>query len=257
MNNFLNNLYKLEGKTAYITGGAQGIGYTVAKGFANCGVNIAIVDQNLEKAETVAQEIEKLGVSSIAVKADVTSQSDVDKMIDTIVKKFGSLDIAVNNAGIGKNVESESIEYEDWQKVIDVNLAGVFLTARAAGRYMISKGKGSIINTASMSGHIVNRPQPQSAYNASKAGVIMLTKSLAVEWASKGVRVNCISPGYIETELTVHQKKEWIDSWMDQSVMPRLGQTEDLVGAYLYLAGEASLFTTGTDIVVDGGFTSV
>jgi len=254
---YLERLFGLKGKTAFVTGGAQGIGKVVALGMANCGMDVAIIDVNKEKAEEVADQIAELGVKSLALAIDVTSVQEVDKMMAVIVAKFGKLDVAFNNAGIVNNIPSESIDYADWKKVIDVNLSGVFLTAQAAGRQMIIQGGGSIINTASMSGHIVNRPQTQSAYNASKAGVIQLTKSLAVEWAPYKIRVNCISPGYIRTEMTLQVRQDLQDSWMQQSVTPAMGTPEDLVGGVLYLASNAAAFTTGEDLVMDGAFTAV
>ncbi len=168
---------------------------------------------------------------------------------------MGRIDIAFCNAGISINVPAEEMSYDQWKKVIDINLTGVFLTATATGRYMIRQGGGSIINTASMSGHIVNIPQPQVGYNASKAGVIMLTKSLAVEWASKNVRVNSISPGYIMTDLI--KGHELIPKWTELSVMDRLGSPDELQGIALYLASDASSFTTGSDFVVDGAYTCI
>ncbi len=254
---YLDKLFGLKGKAAFVTGGAQGIGKIVALGMANSGMDVAVIDVNKEKAEEVAHEVAKLGVRSLALKVDVTSPEDVDAMMTVIVDKFGKLDVAFNNAGIAENTPSEALAYRDWRKVIDVNLNGVFLTAQAAGKQMILQGGGSIINTASMSGHIVNRPQPQSAYNASKSGVIQLTKSLAVEWAAHKIRVNSISPGYIRTEMTARVRQDWQDSWMRQSVTPVMGTPEDLVGGVLYLASDAAAFTTGADLVMDGGFTVV
>ncbi|WP_319533012.1 SDR family oxidoreductase [uncultured Cohaesibacter sp.] len=254
---YIEELFGLKGKKGFVTGGAQGIGKVVATGMARCGMDVAIVDVNKEKAEEAAHQIEALGVRSMALVCDVTSAEAVDATVDTIATGFGGLDFAFNNAGIANNTPTEDIDLKDWQKVIDVNLIGVFLTARAAGRKMIASGGGSIINTASMSGHIVNRPQPQSAYNASKAGVIQLTKSMAIEWAPHKVRVNCISPGYIRTEMTVHVRQDWQDSWMRQSVLPSMGTPEDLVAGVLYLASDAAAFTTGSDLVMDGGFTVV
>lgn len=149
--------------------------------------------------------------------------------------------------------------FEQWKKVIDVNLTGIFLTAQAAGKVMIQQGGGSIINTASMSGHIVNVPQPQCSYNASKAGVIQLTKSLAVEWADKNVRVNCISPGYMGTELTLNSPslKPLIEQWNKMAPLHRMGKPEELQSICVYLAGDTSTFTTGADFVVDGAFTCI
>jgi NAD(P)-dependent dehydrogenase (short-subunit alcohol dehydrogenase family) len=246
--------FKLSGKKAFVTGGARGIGKSVATALAEAGADIAIVDLDLATAEKTALELGKLGVKTMAVKTDVTDPKDVDAMIDIILDAFGTIDIAFNNAGICINQPAEDMTFDAWKKVIDINLTGIFLTARAAGRVMIKNKKGSIINTASMSGHIVNEPQPQCAYNASKAGVILLTKSLAAEWATHNVRVNSISPGYIGTEMTL-SAKQWIPGWVERIPQKRMGNPEELQGAVLYLASDASTYTTGTDLIVDGGFT--
>lgn len=248
--------FMLDGKKAYVTGGARGIGKSVSIALAQAGADIAIVDRDIEEAEKTAKELSTYGVKTVAVQTDVANPDDVNKMIDTILKAFGTIDIAFNNAGICINEKAEEMSFESWKKVIDINLTGVFLTAQAAGRVMIKNGKGSIINTASMSGHIANYPQPQCAYNASKAGVILLTKSLAVEWAQYNVRVNCISPGYIATEMTL-KATNWIPVWVESTPVRRMGNPEELQGAVVYLASDASTFTTGTDIVIDGAFTSV
>lgn len=248
--------FKLTGKKAYVTGGARGIGKSVSIALAQAGADIAIVDMDIDEAEKTARELESYGIKTIAVQANVTNPQDVNKMIDTILEAFGTIDIAFNNAGICINEKAEEMSFESWKKVIDINLTGVFLTAQAASRVMIKNGKGTIINTASMSGHIVNSPQPQCAYNASKAGVIMLTKSLAVEWAPYNVRVNCISPGYIGTDMTL-KATNWIPGWVESTPVRRMGNPDELQGAVLYLASDASTFTTGSDIVVDGAFTCI
>jgi NAD(P)-dependent dehydrogenase (short-subunit alcohol dehydrogenase family) len=248
--------FKLTGKKAYVTGGAKGIGKCAAIAFAEAGADVAIVDVDIAEAEETAKEIRALGVNSMAIKTNVTDPAEVDHMIEVILAKFGTIDIAYNNAGICVNENAETMSFENWKKVIDINLTGIFLTARAAGRVMIKNKKGSIINTASMSGHIVNTPQPQCAYNASKAGVILLTKSLAVEWAPYGVRVNCISPGYIGTKMTL-SATQWIPIWESLSPMKRMGKPEELTSALVYLAGDGASFTTGTDLVIDGAFTCV
>ncbi len=248
--------FSLNGKKAYVTGGASGIGKSISIALAQSGADVAIVDRNLLEAEKAAKEVALCGVKTVALKADVSDPEDVNKMMDSILNAFGTLDIAFNNAGICECSKAEDMTYDSWMRVINVNLTGVFLTSQAAGRVMIKKGSGSIINTASMSGHIVNDPQRQCAYNASKAGVIMLTKSLAVEWAPYNVRVNCISPGYIATNMT---KKEdpLVPTWLAVTPMKRLGTPEELQGIVVYLASDASTFTTGSDIVIDGGFTCV
>lgn len=250
---------RLDGKAIYVTGGASGIGKAASYAFAEAGADVAIVDVNLEGAEKVAKEIaEATGSHTIAIQCDVTKKDQVEAMVAKVVETYGKLDACYNNAGICINADAETMSYEQWSKVIDVNLNGVYLCATAAGRQMLKQGYGSIINTASMSGHIVNVPQPQCAYNASKAGVIMLTKSLAVEWAKKGVRVNCISPGYIGTELIMNADhlKPLIKQWNAIAPMGRLGKPEELQSILVYLAGDTSSFTTGSDFVVDGAFTS-
>ena len=248
--------FLLDGKKAFVTGGARGIGKSVSVALAQAGADIAIVDRDMDEAVKTADELRAYGTKTIAIHADITNPYDVNKMIDLILKAFGTVDIAFNNAGIAINEKAEEMSFESWKKVIDINLTGVFLTSQAAGRVMIKNGGGSIINTASMSGHIVNFPQPQCAYNASKAGVIMLTKSLAVEWAPYHVRVNCISPGYIGTDMTL-KATNWIPGWVASTPVRRMGEPDELQGAVIYLASDASTFTTGTDIIIDGAFTCV
>jgi NAD(P)-dependent dehydrogenase (short-subunit alcohol dehydrogenase family) len=178
-------------------------------------------------------------------------------MVKTVVEELGGLDFCHANAGICINAPADEMTYEQWLKVININLNGVFLTDIEAGKYMLAHGGGSIINTASMSGHIVNVPQPQCAYNASKAGVIQLTKSLAIEWAKRGVRVNSISPGYIGTDLVMTSPKlvPLIEKWNAMAPMGRLGKPEELESICVYLAGDTSTFTTGSDFIIDGAFT--
>lgn len=252
--------FKLDGKVAFITGGAKGIGKSIAMGYAQAGADLAIVDIDMEAAEATAIEItEEYGVKTLAIKTDVTKAEEVEKMVAEVNDHFGRIDIAVANAGIALNVAADEMSLAEWQRVIDINLTGVFLTAQAAGKVMIAQGGGSIINTASMSGHIVNTPQPQCAYNASKAAVSQLTKSMAVEWAEKNVRVNSVSPGYIGTELITEAPalKPLIEQWTSVTPQKRMGDPDELQGIYLYLASDASTYTTGSDIIVDGGYTSI
>lgn len=251
---------RLDHKKIFVTGGARGIGKSVATAFAEAGADLAIVDLDLQEAEkTAAELVENHGVHAIAIQTDVTNQEDVNAMIDRFLEEFGRLDVAFCNAGICLNVPAEEMTLDQWRKVIDINLTGVFLTAQAAGKVMLKQGGGSIINTASMSAHIVNVPQPQCSYNASKAGVIQLTKSLAVEWAKRNVRVNSISPGYIGTELTLNSPslQPLIAQWNDMAPLGRLGKTEELQAICVYLAGDTSTFTTGSDFVIDGAFTAI
>lgn len=249
---------RLDGKTALVTGGARGIGQSVATALAEAGADVAIADVDLDTAQKTAEEIARAtGRKCIALACDVTNQDQVNDRIAEIVSVYGKLDIAFCNAGICVNTPAEEMTLEQWNRVIDINLTGVFLSAQAAGRQMLKQGFGSIINTASMSAHIVNVPQPQCAYNASKAGVIQLTKSLAIEWAARGVRVNSISPGYIGTDLTLHSPTlvPLIEEWNRMAPMHRLGKPHELQAICVYLAGDASSFTTGADFVIDGAFT--
>jgi NAD(P)-dependent dehydrogenase (short-subunit alcohol dehydrogenase family) len=251
---------RLDHKKSFVTGGARGIGYSIALALAEAGSDVALVDTDADTARESAEKIsQETGKKIIAIEADVTSPADVDRMIAEILKEFGGIDAAFCNAGICKNISAEEMTLEDWNKVIAINLTGVFLTAQAAGRVMIRQGGGSIINTASMSAHIVNVPQPQCSYNASKAGVIQLTKSLAVEWALKNVRVNSISPGYIGTDLTLNSAflKPLIEKWNAMAPLKRLGRPEELQAIAVYLAGDSSAFTTGADFVIDGAFTCI
>jgi NAD(P)-dependent dehydrogenase (short-subunit alcohol dehydrogenase family) len=248
---------RLDGKVSFVTGGARGIGKAIATAIAEAGSYVAIVDVDIEEAKKTAQEIKDLtGVKTIAIKTDVTDQADVDNMIATILGNFGKIDIAFCNAGICMNIPAEEMTLADFNKVININLTGVFLTSQAAAKVMLSQGKGSIINTASMSGHIVNVPQPQCSYNASKAGVIQLTKSMAIEFAKRGVRVNSISPGYIGTELTLNSPnlKPLIEKWNDMAPLGRMGRPDELQAIAVYLAGDTSDFTTGSDFIIDGAF---
>ncbi|MGI6234478.1 MAG: SDR family oxidoreductase [Christensenellales bacterium] len=249
---------RLDGKISMVTGGARGIGKAIASALAEAGSNLVIIDLDVAEAQRVASEIQKnTGATALAMEANVTNEQQINKAVDIIVKDFGRLDVAFCNAGICKNIPASEMSLHDWQEVIDVNLTGVFLTAQAAGRAMISQGGGSIINTASMSAHIVNVPQPQCAYNASKAGVVQLTRSLAIEWAQHKVRVNSISPGYIGTELTLNSEalKPLIAQWNAIAPLGRMGQPEELQAIAVYLAGDTSPFTTGADFLIDGAFT--
>ena len=198
------------------------------------------------------------GEVALVLTGTVTSQSDLAAAVERIEKELGALTIAVNNAGIAGAEPAETLPMEKWQKIYDVNVSGVFLSCQAEARVMLPRRKGSIINIASMSGSIVNWPQAQAAYNASKAAVIHLTKSLASEWAARGVRVNCVSPGYIGTAMTeagFRDHPDWGKVWLEMTPMGRMGTPADVANAVWYLASDAAAFATGTDLIVDGGYT--
>lgn len=252
-------LFSLEGKNGFITGAAQGIGKCLAGAFAELGAGVAVVDINLDLAKKTAAEIaEKTGAKVQAYRCDVTKADDCQKMVESVVADFGEISFAVNNAGIFTGDGVLEIDPKTFESVIDVNLNGVFYTAQAAARQMVKQGKGgSIVSTASMSAHIVNLPQTIANYCASKAGVVHLTKAMAVELAKHNIRVNCVSPGYIQTDL-IATLKDMLPVWLAK--MPegaRLGFPEDLIGAYVYFVSDASQFATGSDLIVDGGYTTV
>lgn len=252
--------FHLNGRTALVTGAGSGIGRGYAHALGEAGAAVAVADIVSERAETVAHELANKGIESIAIQVDVTKEDSVAAMVDSIMKKWGKLTIGVNNAGAGQWVDAEKQSFADWKKLMDLNLNGVFLCAQAEARVMLAAGYGKIISTASMSGTIVNTPQNQAAYNTSKAAVIHLTKSLAAEWSTKGVRVNCISPGYtrtalVDTFLATAEGAQVMPIWMSMTPMGKMLDVTDLQGAVVYLASEASDFMTGHDLVVDGGYT--
>lgn len=251
--------FRLDGRVALVTGGGQGIGRAFAHALGEAGAAIAVVDIAAERAQTVTAELTAKGIEAIPVTADVSKSDQVQAMIDTILDKWGRLTIGVNNAGIAQWHDAEEILEADWDKMMAVNLKGVFLCAQAESKVMLEAGYGKIINTASMSGHIVNTPQNQSAYNTSKAAVIHLTRSLAAEWAPRGIRVNSVSPGYTRTKLVqdlldTPEGKEIAPKWMALTPMERMAEVTDLQGAVVYLASEASDFMTGNDMIIDGGY---
>jgi NAD(P)-dependent dehydrogenase (short-subunit alcohol dehydrogenase family) len=251
--------FKLDGKTALVTGGGQGIGQAFCVALAEAGAKVAVVDINLVAAEETAQELAKKGAEAIAVKTDVTYPEDVSRMVKTVVDKWGFLTIGVNNAGMGVWRDALTQEFSEWRKILALNLDAVFLCARQEAQEMAQRGYGKIINTASMSAHISNTPQNQCAYNASKAGVLHLTRSLAAEWAPKNIRVNSISPGYTKTALVdkllaTPEGKSMLPKWLEKIPLGRMAATGDLQGAAVYLASPASDYMTGADLIIDGGY---
>ena len=251
--------FRLDGRVALVTGGANGIGRGFAHALGEAGARVAIVDIDVEGSETVAQELAAKGIEAMTLEIDVTRPELMDEMVDRIVKHWGSLTIGVNNAGISEWHDAETMSVEAWRRIMDLNLDGVFRCAQAEARIMLEAGYGKIINTAAMSAHIVNHPQHHAAYNASKAAVLHLTRSLADEWAPRGVSVNSISPTYTRTKLVENFILEPVGAekyptWMERTPMGRMAEVSDLVGAVVYLAAEASDMMTGADIVIDGGY---
>ena len=245
--------FLLRDRVAVVTGAGGGLGLEIGRALRAAGARVVAAEVNTEAGRAAAEELD-----GDFVPVDVTDPDSVLQMVRTVLDGHGRIDVMVNNAGIAQNVPAEEISDEDWRTMLSVNLDGVFWCCREVGRVMLERGSGAIVNIASMSGIVSNHPQPQAHYNAAKAGVIMLTKSLAGEWASRGVRVNCVSPGYIRTPLTElgMSRTDWSDVWLSSTPMGRLAEPREIAPAVVYLASAAASYATGTNLVIDGGYTS-
>ena len=249
---------KLDGRVAVVTGGGQGIGAASAQALGEAGARVIIAELQPDRVQSSVEELRKLGIDAHGEVLDVTNSADVDSVAKKIVGDHGRVDILVNNAGVAKSdVRAEDTTDEHWRFHMDVNLDGLFWCCRAFGRQMLTQGSGSIVNVGSMSGFIVNKPQPQAFYNASKAAVHHLTRSLASEWAARGVRVNAVAPTYIETPLTAFGIKENPDMykvWLEMTPMDRVGQPDEIASVVHFLASDASSLMTGSIVLADGGY---
>lgn len=254
------NIYSLAGKSSILTGAGRGLGQAMANALARAGSSVAIFDINSQDAESAAAEIINSGGKAISIQLDVTDSQQVKMGLQKTLDNFGKVDILVNNAGITSRAPFEELEETDWEKVIGVNLGGIYRCTRYVAKYMIeNKIPGSIINIASISGLVGNRGGLNSHYCATKGGVIALTRSLAVEWAPYHVRVNALAPGYFVTPMTDRLKninREFYNELVSRVPLGRFGDISDLTGAIIYLASDASSFITGHALVIDGGYTA-
>lgn len=247
--------FSLNGRRALVTGAARGIGLSIAEALAEAGAHVILTDMG-DAAQDAAKGLAEKGYSVEATSLDVTDRAAVDALAERLAAE-GGVEILVNNAGIAiSNHPAETMPDDVWSKVIDVNLNGVFWCCRAFGRGMLERGRGSIVNVGSMSALIVNRPQEQANYNASKAAVHHLTRSLAAEWAPRGVRVNAVAPTYIETEMNkyVYDDPEMYRHWIGGTPMGRMGRPDEVAAVVLFLAGDAASLMTGSIVMADGGY---
>ncbi|HEU5098215.1 MAG TPA: SDR family oxidoreductase [Roseiflexaceae bacterium] len=248
--------FRLDHQNAFVTGAGSGIGQGIAIGLAQAGANVACFDVPTSRGllHTVSQ-IQGLGRTAVSLTGDVTRAMDLQNTIATSVTELGSVDVAVNCAGIANATPAEAMPLEQWQRMIDINLTGVFLSCQAEAQVMLPRRRGSIINIASMSGVIVNRGLTQAHYNSSKAAVIHLSKSLAMEWSARGIRVNTISPGYTLTPMNQRPEvAEQLKAFAADTPLGRIASVDEMIGPAIFLASQASAFCTGVNLLVDGGF---
>jgi NAD(P)-dependent dehydrogenase (short-subunit alcohol dehydrogenase family) len=247
--------FALPGRVAVVTGGNRGLGRAFAHALGEAGASVAILARDQDKSAGVVAELAGEGIAASAFHADMANRAEVDDAADEIAAAYGPVDVLVNNAGACIHRPALEVTEEEWKTVLDVNLTGVWNGCQAFGRRMVDAGGGVIVNVGSMSGQIVNRPQWQPAYNASKAGVHHLTKSLAAEWAPFGIRVNAVAPGYVKTDMTPIERPEFTRHWIEDAPMQRAAVPEEIAPAVVFLCSPASAFMTGSVLVVDGGYT--
>lgn len=248
--------FRLDERTALVTGAASGIGRAISLGLAESGAGVACFDLPGPGLDQVSADIRAAGGRAVPIAGDVTDAADLTAAVRQTQQILGPLGLAVNSAGIANAAPAETMPRDQWQRVIDIDLTGVFLSCQAEGQAMLDNGGGAIVNIASMSGTIVNRGLLQAHYNASKAGVVHLSRSLAMEWCTRGVRVNSISPGYTATPMNTRPEvAEQVRQFEADTPLGRMATVDELVGPAIFLLSDAASFCTGVDLLVDGGFT--
>ncbi len=250
--------FRLGGRIAVVTGAGQGIGLACAEALGEAGAKVIIADRDPNVAGSASASLRAKGCDAEVVMMDVTDSGRVSEVADQVAAQHGRIDILVNNAGIARSeTPAEMVTDEHWLNVVDVNLNGTFWCCRAFGKHMLDAKSGSIVNIGSMSGFIVNKPQEQCYYNASKAAVHHLTKSLAAEWGARGVRVNAVAPTYVTTPLNAFVKSNprMYDAWIGGTPMARMGEVDEIASVVLFLASDAASLMTGSVVLVDGGYT--
>ena len=244
----------MDGRTAVVTGSTRGLGRAFARALGEAGANVVIVGRDAAAATEVEDELHQLGVRTATVLADVTLRGDIERVLADAVAAFGRVDVLVNNAGACIHKPAVEVTDDEWNAVMGVNLTGLWIASQVFGKHMIAAGGGSIVNIGSMSASIVNRPQWQPAYNASKAAVHHLSRSLAAEWAPFGVRVNALAPGYMHTDMSPIEDPRFQRYWIEDAPQQRAGEPDELGPALVFLASDASSFMTGSVLTVDGGY---
>ncbi len=247
--------FSLAGRTALVTGATRGLGRAFARALAQAGADVVVHGRDAGAAEEVRAEIEGLGRTAHVVLGDLTTRAGVQDIVSEAHAAAGAIDVLVNNAGACVHRPALEVTDDEWSHVIDTNLTALWRMSQEVGGHMVARGQGSIVNIGSMSGLVVNRPQMQPAYNASKAAVHQLTKSLAAEWAPAGVRVNAVAPGYVKTDMSPVDDPQFRRMWIEDAPQQRYASPDEISPAVVFLASDAASFVTGTILVIDGGYT--